>query len=166
MVPLDTWFLPRPRSDKYQGGFPLHFEKRLIELVGYKPKLDKKKIFHPFGGKAEYGIRNDLNLETLPHYSMDAHNLTEIENESYGLVILDPPYNKKYSEELYEMPAPNYSLYSKEAVRVCKEGGYICVYHWVMTPRPENCRLIYIIVILTRVWHRPRICCIFRKDIL
>ena len=44
-IPTDTWVLPRPRPDAYVGGFPLHFERRLWEVLG-KPA----KFLHPFGG--------------------------------------------------------------------------------------------------------------------
>jgi hypothetical protein len=56
-----------------------------------------------------------------------------------------------------------YREYIREAVRVCKKRGLIAVYHWVMTPRPEGTKYYKRIVILTRVWHRPRVCCIFKK---
>jgi len=33
-----VWILPRPRrKNKYKGGFPAHFEKKLFELYGFNP---------------------------------------------------------------------------------------------------------------------------------
>ena len=53
-VPTETWVLPRPRKVRYKGGFPLHFEKKLWRLLG-----EPVSVLHPFGGKAEIGVRVD-----------------------------------------------------------------------------------------------------------
>ena len=164
MIPTETWVLPRPRKDKYRGGFPLHFEKKLIRSLGMDEVKDRLQIFHPFGGMAEFGIRNDINEETKPDYNLDAHNLEGIRDNSFKLVIVDPPYDKEQSKKLYGTPEPHYKKYISEAVRICKEGGYVAIYHWVMTPRPEGTKYHSRIVILTRVWHRPRVCCVFQKE--
>lgn len=65
----ELWYLPRPNGTKYRGSFPLHFEKRLFQT--YKPK----SILQPFGGKAEYGVRMDINPEIEPDVVGDAHNI-------------------------------------------------------------------------------------------
>jgi len=160
MIKTITWVLPRPSKSKYKGSFPLHFEKKL-----WKELSCPKKVLHPFGGKAEIGERVDLNSEVNPNYIGDAHNLDFIEDSTYDLVIVDPPYNDEQAHKLYKTPKLKYKKYISEAVRVCKAGGYIAMYHWVMTPRPEGTKYFMRIVVLTRVWHRPRVCCIFQKDI-
>lgn len=33
MIPTEIWVLPRPRKNKYKGGFPLHFEKKVVEVT-------------------------------------------------------------------------------------------------------------------------------------
>ncbi len=157
-IPTETWVLPRPRKNKYRGGFPLHFEQKLWKLLG-KPE----KVLHPFGGMAEIGERVDINPDVNPDYIGDAHNLYFIDDDTYDCVILDPPYDDEHSEKLYKTGHLNYNKYVSEAVRVTKPGGYICIYHWVLTPRPKNTKLVRRIVILTRVWHRPRVCCIYQK---
>lgn len=155
-----TWCLPRPRrKDKYPGGFPLHFEKKLLELYNWP-----EKILHPFGGMAEYGDRVDINPEVNPTWVGDAHNMDWIPNDAYDMVILDPPYDDKQSKKLYNTGKIKYKEYIREGVRVCKPGGFIAVYHWVITPRPAGTSYHRRIVILTRIWHRPRVCCIFQKE--
>ncbi len=158
MIETLTWVLPRPRRNKYPGGFPLHFERKLWKLMGCP-----KKVLHPFGGCAEIGKRVDIDPSVRPDYVGDAHDLQFIRSGSYNLVILDPPYDDAHAKELYGTGKVHYTRYIKEAVRVCASGGHIAVYHWVMTPRPEGTKIDKRIVILTRVWHRPRVCCIFRK---
>ena len=68
-IPTDTWVLPRPRPDSDVGGFPLHFERRLWEVLG-KPE----KVLHPFGGLCEIGDSVDLNVTTAPTWVGDAHD--------------------------------------------------------------------------------------------
>ena len=159
MIPTETWVLPRPRKNRYPGGFPLHFEKKLWKLLG-----SPEKVLHPFGGAAEIGDRVDINPETNPTYIGDAHNLSMIPDESYDLVILDPPYDDEQAAKLYKTPKLKYSKYVAEAMRVCKVGGKVAVYHWVWTPRPENGKYCNRIVILTRVWHRPRVCNVYMRE--
>ena len=159
MIKTICWVLPRPRKNKYRGGFPLHFEKKLWRELGCP-----EKVLHPFGGMAEIGDRVDINPEVKPDFVGDAHRLKSIKNNVYDLVILDPPYNDEQAKKLYKTPKLKYKDYISEAIRVCKPKGFIAMYHWVMTPRPEGTKYFMRIVILTRVWHRPRVCCVFQKE--
>lgn len=152
----ELWHLPRPNGTLYTGGFPLHFEKRLFRT--YKPRL----ILQPFGGKAEYGIRCDINPDVLPDIVCDAHNLP-FKEESFDFVLCDPPYSTDLSGRLYKTGPIKESLFVKEAVRVCKTGGYVGLYHWVMSPRPKHTRPDRIIVIITRMRHHARFCCVYQK---
>ena len=84
-------------------------------------------------------------------------------SDFFDLVICDPPYNDNLSEILYNTPEVKYKTFIKEAVRICKPGGFIASYHWVWTTKPEQTEYLEIIVILPGQWHRARICCIFKK---
>lgn len=86
-----------------------------------------------------------------------------IEDGSYDLVILDPPYSNEESELLYGTPPLRWTTFVREAVRVCKVGGHVAVYHVKQPPRPSGTRLVRRIVILTRTWHAPRVCFVFEK---
>lgn len=157
-VPTDVWVLPRPRKDAYVGSFPLHFEKRLWAVMG-KPAT----VLHPFGGLAEIGNRVDLNETTTPDWIGDAHDLHFIEDASYELVILDPPYSDEEAEWLYGTPKLRPGQFTAEAVRVCKVGGHVAVYHRAQPKRPAGTRLVRRIVVLTRTGHAPRVCFVFEK---
>ncbi len=158
MIPTETWVLPRPRPDAYVGSFPLHFERKLWRLLG-----EPEKVLHPFGGLCEIGDSVDLNETTAPTWVGDAHDLHWIADDTYDLVVLDPPYSNEEAEVLYGTPKLRYGKFIAEAVRVCKPGGHVAIYHKVMKPRPEGCRLVHRVVVLTRVNHSARICMIFRK---
>lgn len=157
-IPTETWVLPRPRSDKYVGGFPLHFEQKLWKLLG-KPQ----NVLHPFGGLAEIGHFVDLNPTTSPTWVGDAHNLDFIPDEAYDLVVLDPPYSAEESEQMYGTPPPRWGEYTAEAVRVCKVGGHVAVYLDKQPARPEGTKLVHRICVLTRTWHHARVCFVFEK---
>jgi SAM-dependent methyltransferase len=152
----ELWYLPRPNGTKYRGSFPLHFEKRLFGM--YHPA----SILQPFGGKAEYGVCCDLNLEVSPDVLCDAHNLPFKDN-SFDFVLCDPPYSTDLSGKLYKTGEVRDKQYIGEAFRVCKVGGHIGLYHWVMQPRPKGTRYDRVIVIITRIRHHARFCCIFQK---
>ena len=159
MIPTETWVLPRPRKDCYVGSFPLHFEKKLWRLLGCP-----EKVLHPFGGLAEIGDFVDLNETTAPTWVGDAHDLHFIDDDSYDLVILDPPYSDEEAESLYAIDTPlRWGIFVREAVRVCKPGGHVAIYHVKQPPRPEGTKLVHRVVVLTRTWHAARICFVFEK---
>lgn len=158
-VPRELWYLPRPRrKDKYKGGFPAHFEKKLFELYGWPAN-----ILQPFGGMAEYGIRVDINPDVNPDYIGDAHKLDMFDDSTFDFVLCDPPYSTDLSGRLYNTGGIRWGDYTKAAVRVCKVGGYVGLYHWVMQPRPPGTAYDRIIVIITRIKHFARFCCVFKK---
>jgi hypothetical protein len=155
----ELWILPRPRGDFYVGSFPLHFEKKLWRLLGCPTA-----VLHPFGGLAEIGDRVDLNATTTPTWVGDAHDLSFIADESYDLVILDPPYSDDEAEWLYGTPRLKPSKFKAEACRVTKPGGAVAVYHRTQPTRPaDGWTLTHRIVVLTRSGHAPRVCFVYRK---
>lgn len=157
-IPTECWVLPRPRKDCYVGSFPLHFEQKLWRLLGCPAN-----VLHPFGGLSEIGDSVDLNASTTPTWVGDAHNLDWIGDNTYDLVILDPPYSDDEAAWLYGTPKLKPGKFTAEAVRVCKIGGHVAVYHRQQPRRPQGCRLVHRIVILTRTGHAPRVCFVFEK---
>jgi hypothetical protein len=157
-IPTETWVLPRPRKDCYVGSFPLHFEQKLWRLLG-KPE----KVLHPFCGLSEIGDSVDLNETTAPTWVGDAHDLHWIPDETYDLVILDPPYSDEEAAWLYSTPPLKPGRFTAEAVRVTRTGGHVAIYHVRQPKRPPGTRLVHRIVVLTRTNHAPRVCFVFEK---
>lgn len=171
-----AWTLPRPRMKRYiKGGFPLHFESNLLELYGFDLEDHHtadgrqlrlfgggEKVLHPFGGMAEYGLRVDVNPDLRPHVIADAHFLP-FKAEVFDMVIVDPPYSDELSKEVYGTGKLRYYTYVSEAVRVCKPGGYIALYHVMMLPRPKGTAYHKRIFLGIRLWHRLRCVSVFRK---
>lgn len=155
-----TWVLPRPRTEHYPGGFPLYFERKLIQFLMLGPG---SRILHPFGGRAEYGVRVDLDPSVCPDVVGNAESLP-FRDGSFDLVICDPPYTEELAKKIYHCSGPRFGRWTKEAIRVCKELGFICLYHWVMMPRLSGTALRVRIVILQRTWGRPRVATILQKN--
>jgi len=163
MIPSEAWVLPRPGKSKYVGAFPLHFERKLLRELNIDHEKDK--ILHPFGGKAEFGTRCDINPEVEPDIVCDAHDLP-FEDNTFDLVILDPPYSEDYAERLYNTKKHGklrFKKYTAEAVRVTKVGGFITMYHYLATPAIRDTILVKRILMETRVWHKARIIHIHQK---
>lgn len=149
-----AWVLPRPRRfNKYIGGFPEYFEKRIYREVGIDPTFHL--ILHPFGGMAEIGYRVDIRLEVRPSVVGDAHRLP-FKDETFDCVLLDPPYNEDYAKRLYGTENPKFGAYTREAVRVLRKGGILIVYHYLATPSIPHTRLVKRIFLETRMWHKLR----------
>ena len=168
-----AWVLPRPRKKQYiKGSFPLHFERRLLELLGFEPgtlgqmeffdRSMRTRILHQFGGMAEFGLRMDVNESLEPDLIADAHALPFPDN-TFDLVIVDPPYSDDLSKKIYGTGKLKYYTYVNEAVRVCKPGGFITLYHVVMLPRPKGTKYHKRIFLGIRIWHRLRCASIFQK---
>lgn len=162
-----AWVLPRPKPEKYPGGFPLWFEEKLLKHLDHP-----RPVLHVFGGLARHGYRLDMRrthplvrddlIWTPPEVQGDAHALPFKDN-SFGLVVCDPPYSAEESKRMYNTPPPVYSRYILEAVRVVQPGGLVASYHITLTPRPSGTIYHSRILIGTRVWHRLRACGIFQK---
>jgi SAM-dependent methyltransferase len=157
VIPTLTWTLPRPPRSRYKGGFPLYFEENLLQLLGW-PEL----VLHPFGGRAEHGVRVDIDPTLEPDRVADAHALPFADNE-FDCVILDPPYSDEEAARLYKTPKLRPAQYTREAVRVCKPGGWVVVYTDREPNRPPRCNHTMRIVVVLRPSHRPRIAGVFQK---
>jgi SAM-dependent methyltransferase len=157
VIPTLTWTLPRPAHSRYKGAFPLYFEENLLQLLGWPDE-----VLHPFGGMAEYGTRVDLNPTVEPDVVADAHDLP-FGDEEFDLVILDPPYSDEEALDLYETPPLRPAVYTAEAVRVLKQGGWLAVYTDREPRRPARCNHTLRIIVVLRPGHRSRTCMVFQK---
>lgn len=155
-----AWHLPRPSKSKYKGSVPLHFEKKLLEFTGLE---NCNCLLNMFSGGSNMGYTIDINPDVKPSYVADCHNLPMPDNH-FDNTFLDPPYSDKESKELYNTGPLHPQKYVEEAVRVTKPNGLIMIYHIYMPPRPKGTKYLGVISIITRVYHKPRLCTIFRKE--
>ena len=92
-------------------------------------------IIDPFARKCQWGTkRNDINSEFYPQYTTSVNDalefMTELESNSAHIVILDPPFSNRQSDEeyntgnLYTNPAYMRDI-GLQAFRVLRPGGYV-----------------------------------------
>lgn len=151
-------YLPRPAS-KYPGCYPLHFERRLSEI------LECENYIHLFAGKSTSGFRVDIRPEVKPDLIADVHNLSALPDNYYDGGMADPPYTKEFAKKLYDTEYPKWSVWTKEFVRVVKPGGRLAVMQNYIVPCLLDCQMEEIIVILLRIKQYPKIVTIQRKNI-
>jgi len=68
----------------------------------------------------------DIRPETEPDLIADATK-TELPDNKFDCVIVDPPYSKELARKLYKTEDYYYSIndFAKEAARICKPGGLV-----------------------------------------
>ncbi len=142
----EFWSLHLPRATyregrNYYGTFPEGFIKKLIAL-----DVAKSPIVHLCSGESDFGeIRIDvLSLENVTQVG-DARN-TGLPDNYANFVLLDP----YYTEDDFKKVGQDYiSVYDflKEAMRICKDDGYIGVLHTKPPRKPRGTALTHLIAI-------------------
>jgi hypothetical protein len=153
----EIWYLPRPATS-YRGCYPLHFERRLKEILGTEDYV------HFFSGSAKTGFTIDIKAETNPTMVADVQTRLPFEDGKFEAGFADPPYTKEFAEKLYGTEYPNYNKWVSELVRIVKSGGRIGVMNNYIVPRPKGCTYEKIIVVLLRIKQYPKVITIFTKN--
>ncbi len=85
---------PRKKFGRRQNGwsFPPAVRELLIQSVL------GQTVLHLFGGRADFGVRLDIDPSTKPHVVGDAW-LPPFARDSFDVVILDPPYVRIQQQE-------------------------------------------------------------------
>ena len=148
-------YLPRPAA-KYPGCYPMHFERRLPEI------LETENYVHFFAGMATTGYRIDVNADVCPDLVCDVHDVP-LDDESFDGGMADPPYTQEFAKELYNTEYPRWGEWTRELVRLVKPGGRIGIMHNYIVPRLVDCDMEEIIVILLRIKQYPKIVTVQRK---
>ena len=148
-------YLPRPAT-KYPGCYPLHFERKLPEILG------TDHYVHFFAGMSKSGYRIDCNSNVNPDLVADVHN-TGLPDCYFDGGMADPPYTPEFAKTLYNTEYPIWSKWTKELVRLVKPGGRIGIMQNYIVPRLVDCDMEEIIVILLRVKQYPKIVTVQRK---
>ena len=158
------WACSRPMG-QYRGIYPGRFIERLNEII----PLEGLLILHQFGGTTKQDGFNhtvDINPGVSPTYLTDARELGVIPDNTYDIILADPPYdsqNVNYSEKLYGCKQVKPYSFVKEGVRVLKHGGYYCILHQLVYKKPDGCERVGVIAITTGPNMRIRVLNIFKK---
>jgi hypothetical protein len=152
---LSILYLPRPATN-YPGCYPLHFERRLPEI------LETTNYVHFFSGKATSGYRIDCNPMLFPDLVANVEN-TGLPDNSFDAGMADPPYTPEFAKKLYGTAYPSWTTWTKELVRVVKPRGRIAIMQNYIVPQLAGCTMEEIIVILLRIKQYPKIVTVQRK---
>jgi hypothetical protein len=156
-IKLTTLYLPRPAA-KYHGCYPMHFERRLPEI------LESENYVHFFAGKSVSGFRIDCNIDVQPDLVANVEN-TGLVSNSFDGGMADPPYTPEFAKKLYNTEYPSWSKWTKELVRLVKPGKRIGIMQNYIVPRLPDCDMEEIIIILLRIKQYPKIVTVQRKRI-
>lgn len=146
------------------GEYPATFFKRVRAMF---PKINENKFLHLFSGSmgSDYGLTLDGSARFNPSivHILTKDNLLPFENNTFEVVLADPPYSKIHAEE-YKLPYPTAELILKEAMRILKPGGYFLLLH-TMYPayRRKEVKLVGLIGIITGFKSVTRLLSIFKK---
>jgi len=165
-----AWYLPRPKKDRYKGGMPLYCEKWLIELANdiLKTQIEPKRFLNLFCGMNQFGIRVDIKKEVNPDYVYDAHKISQLfKQNSFDVILADPPYSNDESKELYGTGKLNYKKWTSECDKVLSPKGLLIVYHkYIMpNPNPKKYKVVKRVFIGSRTYHLPRVATFFQKQV-
>ena len=159
-----SWACGRPMG-KYKGIYPMGFMKRLANLIDF----DCKKIIHLFSGSIT-PLQNhdtlDINKKLNPTITADVREKIPVKDNSYDVLIADPPYDsdwKTYGKKLYKSDVVKPYSFVKEAVRITKPNGYICILHQLVYKTPKNTIRKAVISITSGPNMRVRVLNIFQK---
>jgi SAM-dependent methyltransferase len=141
------WACGRPMA-KYRGAYPGGFLKRLDKLLGIQ---EEHKVLHLFSGSIkdrENEDTMDIQKENNPTFVADARGEFPMKDNQYDVLIVDPPYDMQtnngvkidYSDKLWKTEFIRPYAWVKEAVRVLKPGGYLCILHHLIYKTPESTR--------------------------
>jgi SAM-dependent methyltransferase len=110
------------------GGYPLRFLARAFDSLRV---TDPSKVLHLCSGSMQTGVRVDIRPEVRPTVVCDCRN-TPFPDESFDWIMVDPPYNPEYAQNLYgtgeHYPAPAQIL--REASRLLRPRGRVGFLHF------------------------------------
>jgi len=161
-IDTTTWRCGGPpatgQRQRYPGRF-LHNFKKTYPVEG-------KNILHMFSGTMDWGDTTDIRSETGAKI-VAPYNDLPIEDNTYDMVLADPPYNKGFSNHWTthknDLPKPKHIL--MEASRVVNPGGIIAILHIIIIPayKVANVDRIALHPVLTGPNNAIRVLNVFRK---
>jgi len=122
-----------------------------------------KKVLHMFSGSLSWGDTTDIRPETGAKI-VAPYNHLPIPDDTYDVVIADPPYNEIFAKEWKtDLPVPKRILI--EATRVTKPSGLIAILHIIHIPAYKEAKvnLIGIHAVLTGNNNALRCLNVYRK---
>jgi len=127
-----TWLCGPPSSQGQMQQFPSRFIFNFKKVYG---PLDEAKVLQMFSGSSDIGDTTDLRPETNADFIGPFDDLP-IPDNTYDMVLADPPYTAAWSSEWTTLPAhhPKPKHVLREAVRMAKPEGLVAILHIIIIP--------------------------------
>lgn len=146
----DFWSLHLPRKTyregrAYYGTYPEGFIKKVKELG-----IWGEKVLELFGGENNRDtitIDLDANRTLAPTYYGDCRAvLPMLPDNTYDLILIDPPYDEIAFKKYDCPPISVYEIYD-DVVRICKPEKFIGILHTKPPRKPKGTKLHALIAI-------------------
>lgn len=111
------------------GGYPVGFLTLAYRLMGV---YDVDAVLHVCSGSVQAKFTLDVRPAVRPAVVGDARHLPFLD-ESFDFVLADPPYDVRFSKEMYGISArkhPTPAGIAREAWRVLRPGGTFGLVHY------------------------------------
>jgi hypothetical protein len=117
-----------PRRSVDGWAFPKDVKELLLREIG------TDSVLHLFGGKADFGVRLDMDPSTRPHVMGDAW-IPPFAKDSFDVVIMDPPYHGDFRTMSNQKTRAIFAA----AAWIARK--YVVWFHTVWIESPSRCRL-------------------------
>jgi len=157
-----VWYCGAFYTSSLYGQYPPTFLKRALALF---PTVKEDRIMHlPSGTLTGPGMTVDLIRDEIrkPKVQASAEKLP-FEDNSFDLILSDPPYSKEDSKKYGCPPFPLRGMF-QEARRVLAPGGYLGLLHFFYpTFRRADWQMVAMIGVCTGSNRKARLFTIFRS---
>jgi len=158
-IDFTVWKCGNPSSKGQRQQYPSRF---IYNLKKYYP-FENKKVLTMFSGSSDIGDTTDIRPETGAKI-VAPYNKLPIKDNTYDMVIADPPYNSLYAEQWKaDLPKPKRIL--REASRIVKKGGLILILHIIIIPAYKDCNVKRVAIhpVLCGINNAIRVLNVFKK---
>jgi len=150
---------------KWTGAYPENFLDRVYSFLGV---TEDWRICHLFSGVVEKRFKSevtvDLNPNSLADFKEDATK-THFPDNTFDLVLADPPYDDTYAKRYGFDKAPKVSAVIREAHRITKPGGFYGLLHFIVPINYMKSKRVAVIAITEGANMRIRAFTLFQKPL-
>lgn len=143
------------------GRFPSGWLEYVLRQQ-YLGDVRRDDILHVCSGTLTERLTVDLRVEARPRIVANGMALP-FKDGSFRAVLLDPPYEDDYAENLYGVKNPRPAWLLKEAARVLDGGGRIGFMHFLVPFSPPDCFLVNTYGISVGVGFKMKAFTVFQK---
>jgi SAM-dependent methyltransferase len=132
-APYNAFWAFGPNVSHYPGAFPNGFLPRLMDT----PWWGTRRL-HLCSGTVQDGTTIDINPGLKPSIVADLNYGIPVADNSFDLILIDPPYSEEKAKNLYALPLLSVPRLLKEAGRVVTTDGFVILLDLRVWPPPKS----------------------------